>query len=468
MKNRDSVFRRALTLAVPIMIQSGITNAVGLVDHVMVGSLGTEAMTAVSIVGQLLFVFYLAIFGGLSGPGIYTAQFYGQGNTEGVRCSVRMKALIAATVTVAGVAILLIGQRFLIGLYLHGESDQVDAALTVEHALTYLHVMLLGLPAMAVTQIYTSSLRETGDSVKPMVAGVISVLTDVLFNWLLIYGMLGFPKLGVAGAAVATVIARFVEVGVLVSWAHFRRKKHTFLIGLWRTLAIPAAIRGKMIKKSVPIFFNELLWAAGVAALTQCYSIRGLHVVSGLNISNALCNLLSVVFIALGAAVGILIGQRLGAGEYEAAKRESFTLTWFTGVVCGGLTTVLISLSGLFPQVYDTTEEVRTLATQFIFVTALFFPVQGILNALYFTLRSGGKTLVTFLFDSVFSWSVSMPLALILCLMTDLHIMMIYTIIQAADIIKVIIGAVMIRKGIWISNLAAEAQAIDDKSDGVV
>ena len=459
--NRQSVYRRALTLAVPIMIQSGISNAVGLVDHVMVGSLDTEAMTAVSIVGQLLFVFYLAIFGGLSGPGIYTAQFYGQGNTEGVRQSVRMKAIIAAVVTAAGIAILLIGQRFLIGLYLHGESDQVDAAVTVDYALTYLHIMLLGLPAMAASQVYTSSLRETGDSVKPMAAGVISVLTDVLFNWLLIYGMLGFPKLGVAGAAIATVIARYVEIGVLASWAHLRRKQHPFLIGLWRSLRIRAGVRGKMIRKSVPIFFNELLWAAGIAALTQCYSVRGLHIVSGLNISNALCNLLSVVFIALGAAVGILIGQRLGAGEYEQAKKDSASLTRFTGVICAVMTVVLIALSGVFPLAYDTTDEVRSLATWFIIVTALFFPVQGVLNALYFTLRSGGKTLVTFLFDSVFSWTVTVPLALILCLLTDLAIIPIYAIIQAADIIKVIIGAVMIRKGIWISNLAEEAEAID-------
>lgn len=465
---QQSVFRRALTLAVPMMIQNAITNAVGLVDHVMVGSLGTEAMTAVSIVGQLLFVFYLALFGGLSGPGIYTAQFYGQGNTEGVRRSVRMKALIALSVTAAGITILMVGQRFLIGLYLHGESDQVDAAATVEHALTYLHIMLFGLPAVAVTQVYTGSLRETGDSVKPMAAGIISVLTDVLFNWLLIYGNLGFPKLGVAGAAIATVISRFVDTGILVIWAHKRKDRHTFLIGLWRTLRIPAGICGRMIRKSIPIFFNELLWAAGVAALTQCYSVRGLHIVSGLNISNALCNLLNVVFVALGAAVGILIGQRLGAGEYEQAKKDSTSLTWFTGVICGGLTTVLMGLSGVFPLLYDTTGEVRTLATQFIFVTALFFPVQGILNALYFTLRSGGKTLITFLFDSVFSWSVSMPLALILCLLTDLHIMMVYTIIQAADIIKVIIGAVMIRKGIWVSNLAAQAQAIDDEPESVV
>ena len=450
------IFRRALLLAVPMMIQNGITNAVGLVDHIMVGSLGTEAMTAVSIIGQLLFVYSLAIIGGISGPGIYSAQFYGQGNTEGVRAAARMKAIICAVCTVIGISILLFGEDLLIGLYLHGESARIDAALTVAHAKDYLHIMLLGLPAFAVTQIYSSTLRETGDSVKPMAAGIISVGADVLFNYLLIYGNFGFPKLGVAGAAIATVIARFLEMGVLVILAHAKKKKHPFLIGLWRTLRIPAELRRKMGIKSIPIALNEFLWAAGLAVLTQVYSTRGLEIVAGINISNMLCNLFVVLFVALGAAVGIIVGQSLGAGEYERAKKESFTLTWFTGLICIVITLALVALSGVFPIVYDTTDEVRGLATRFIIVTAVFFPVQGILNTLYFTLRSGGKTVVTFLFDSVFSWAVTIPLACALCFLTELPIVAVYMFVQAADIIKIVIGAIMIKKGIWVSNLAEE------------
>ena len=438
------------------MIQNGITNAVGLVDHIMVGSLGTEAMTAVSIVGQLLFVFSLALFGGVSGPGIFTAQFHGQGNSEGVRASTRMKALIAIAVTGIGITTLLLGQGLLFNLYLHGESAQIDAALTLSNAADYLHIMLFGLPALAVSFIYVSTLRETGDSVKPMAAGIVSVAADVLFNWLLIYGNLGFPRLGVKGAAIATVIARYLELLVLIVWTYARRKRHPFVQGLWRTLVIPRALRRKMLVKTVPIFCNEFLWAAGLAALTQCYSMRGLTVVAGINISNVLCNLFNVVFVALGYAVGILVGQSLGAGEFDRAKKESFTLTVFTALLCFGLSGGLIALSGAFPSIYDTTDEVRTLATHFIIATALFFPVQGILNSLNFTLRSGGKTLVTFLFDSVFSWAVTVPLALTLCLFTDLHVLSVYAIVQAADIIKIIIGATMIKKNVWVNNLAEE------------
>ena len=450
---QQPIYKNALKLAVPMMIQNGITNMVSLVDNVMVGSQGTEAMTGVSIVGQLIFVFNLAIFGGLSGPGIYGAQYYGQNNLNGFRNAVRMKQWISFFCLLAGLAVFLLGGENLIGLYLHGESADVDPAATMHYAKQYLHVMLFGLPPFVVTQVYASSLRETGDSVKPMLAGILSVFVDIIGNYLLIYGNFGMPKLGVQGAAIATVLARVVEMSIVVIWAHARKRKHVFLQGLYRTMRIPADSAKKMIRKGLPIFFNEFLWAGGLAALTQRYSIRGLQIVAGLNISNAICNLLNVVFVALGSAVGILIGQTLGASQYEKAQKDAFRLMWFTGAVCLVLTGVLAIFSGIFPKFYDTTEEVRTYAQRFILITAAFFPVQGFLNALYFTLRSGGKTLITFLFDSVFTWAIPVPAAFLLCSYTGLPILGIYAIVQAADLIKVGIGYVLIRKGMWISNL---------------
>ncbi|MDE7230227.1 MAG: MATE family efflux transporter [Oscillospiraceae bacterium] len=455
MRKRE-IFRRALMLAVPMMIQNGITNAVSLVDNVMVGKLGTEAFTAVSIVGQLIFVFNLAIFGGLSGPGIYGAQYYGQKNLEGFRATVRIKHWISLAVLLVGIPVFIFGNEFLINLYLKGESADIDPVETMRLAKEYLSIMLWGLPPFVITQIYAGSLRETGASVKPMVAGVISVLVDVVGNYLLIYGSFGFPKLGVRGAALATVLARVVEALIVVLWAFTkRRQKHEFLIGLYRTMLIPKDSTARFLKKGLPIFFNEFLWAGGIAILTQCYSRRGLDIVAGLNISNALCNLLNVVFIALGNAVGILVGQTLGASRYDDAKKEAFSLMWFTGGVSAILTVILIAISGVFPNAYDTTEAVKDYAKYFIIITALFFPVQGFLNSLYFTLRSGGKTLVTFLFDSVFTWVCCVPVAFVLCSFTTLPILTIYAIVQALDFLKVTIGYILIRKGVWISNIVS-------------
>ena len=454
-----TIYKKALKLAVPIMVQNGITNMVGLIDNLMVGSLGSEAITAVSIVTQLIFVFNLAIFGGFSGPGIYGAQYYGKGDTEGFRNTVRIKHWIGLIILIGGILIFLFGGEFLIGLYLRGESEDVDPVLTMKLAKEYLSIMLWGLPFFVAGQIFTGSLRETGNSVKPMISGIVSVSMDIIFNYIFIYGNFGMPRLEVKGAAVASVIARITEALTIIIWAFATKKKHTFLQGLYRTLLLKGGTAWKLLKKSIPIFFNELLWAAGLAVLTQCYSMRGLDIVAGVNISNVLCNLFNVVFVALGNAVGIITGQTLGASKFEQAKKDSFRLVWFTAAICVLLAAGLISISGLFPSFYNTTDEIKGFATRFIIITALFFPVQGILNTLYFTLRSGGKTFVTFLFDSVYSWVLPVPCAFLLCRFTALSVFVVYAIIQAADLIKVTIGAVLIRKGVWISNLA------DDKKD---
>ncbi len=455
--NNRAIYKRALTLAVPMMVQNGITNMVTLIDNVMVGTLGTEAMTAVSIAGQLIFVFNLAIFGGLSGPGIYGAQYYGRGDPENVRNTVRMKQFISAFCLIVGTVVFVFGGDSLLRLYLKGEStENIDPEITLSFAGDYLNIMLFGLPAFVVTQIYAGALRETGDSINPMKAGLVSVAADVILNYLLIFGNFGFPKMGVAGAALATVIARFAEMTFLIVNAHRHKDRNTFLKGLYKTFLVPRDLAGAILRKGLPIFLNEFLWAAGIAVLTQCYSMRSLEIVAGLTISNALCNLLNVVFIALGNAVGILVGQTLGSKKFDEAEHEAYVLIKFSGLICVLLTLILISVSGLFPKLYSAPDEVRELGKMLIIITAAFFPVQGILNAVYFTVRSGGKTFVTFLFDSVFSCLVTVPTAYVLCSFTALPILAVYTVIQAVDIIKVIIGFVLIKKKMWINSVSAE------------
>lgn len=453
---QNSIYKKALYLAVPMMIQNGITNAVSLVDNLMVGSLGTEKMTAVSIAGQLFFVFFLAVFGGLSGPGIYSAQYFGQGNKEGYQKIFRLKVWITALLTVVGVIVFLVGGEWLIGLYLKGSGGNLDAGLTLESALSYLRIMLIGLVPFAITQIYAGSLREMGESMKPMLAGLVSVVVDIVFNYFLIYGKFGFPRLEVKGAAIATVMARFAEMFVVIIWTHVEIEKYSFLKNVYRTLRISLQEMMPVIIKGLPIFFNEFLWAGGMAVLTQCYSMKGLEVIAGLNISNAICNLLNVVFIAMGNAVGIIMGQFLGASKFEEAKKNANKLMWFTAMFCVGLTVILIILSGVFPRAYNTTDEIRNLGRWFIIITAAFFPLQGFLNVLYFTLRSGGKTVITFLFDSVFTWVVSVSLAFTLCRFTALPVLIVYLFVQCADIIKVCVGYVLVRKGIWVTNLVTQ------------
>ena len=201
---------------------------------------------------------------------------------------------------------------------------------------------------------------------------------------------------------------------------------------------------------------NECLWSAGMAMLTQSYSVRGLSVVAALNISSTIGNLFNIMFIAIGSAVAIIVGQYLGAGKFDDAMDTAAKIIFatFIGNVIIGF--VLFILAPLFPMIYNTSEEVRNLAANFIRVIACMMPIQAVLHATYFTIRSGGKTFITFLFDSTYVWVISIPLAFVLSRYTLLGIVAVYLICQMADLIKLAIGMIMLKKGIWLSNIVTE------------
>lgn len=448
-------YKMVLAVAVPIMLQNGITNFVGLLDNIMIGQIGTEQMSGAAIVNQLIFVYNLCIFGGVSGAGIFTAQYFGQQDTEGVRNTFRFKLWMALALTTITIVLFLTTGSSLIHMYLKGEANSADAAATLMYGKQYLMIMLAGLPAFMLGQVYASTLRECGETVLPMKAGITSVIVNLVFNYLLIYGKLGFPKLGVQGAAIATVFSRYVEVFIIVFWTHHHKEKNTFAGGLYHTLKVPVFLVQKILLKGTPLLLNETLWAAGMAMLTQCYSVRGLNVVAGLNISNTINNVFNIVFIALGDSIAIIVGQLLGSGDMKKARDTDNKMIAFSVACCSAAALIMLLMAPLFPMFYNTNAEAKALAKQFIMVTAIFMPQNAFLHACYFTLRSGGKTMITFLFDSVFIWCVSVVIAFTLSRFTALPVIAIYILVQIGDIIKCLVGFILVKKGIWLQNIVS-------------
>ena len=447
-------YKRVFSVAVPIIVQMGITNFVNMLDNIMVGQVGTIPMSGVSIVNGLMFVFNLCIFGASSGAGIFTAQFHGSGDQEGVRHTFRFKFLVCCIISALGIGLFLLGGEFLIGLYLTGDGDAATAAGVLEHGLKYLHVMVWGFLPFALTNTYSSTLKECGNTVVPMVGGIIAVFVNLIGNYILIFGHFGAPAMGVEGAALATVISRYVELVIVGGWTHLHSLENPFIRGAYRSFHIPGRLLKTIIIKGMPLLINEALWSSGMAIMNQCYSTCGLDVVPAMNISSTIFNLASVVFLSMGNAVGIIMGQMLGAGNSEQHvrdyNRKLMAVSIFSGVFFGAL---MASGSGLFPKIYNTTDEVRHLATALICINACIMPFNSYTNATYFTLRSGGQTMITFLFDSCFVWGVCIPLAYCLSRFTDLSIIPLFAICVSTDLVKCVIGASMIKKGKWIQNL---------------
>ena len=450
----DRAFRRmVLRIAVPVMVQNGITNFVSLLDNIMVGQVGTEPMSGVAIVNQLLFVYSLCIFGGLAGAGIFTAQFYGQGDQEGIRQTFRYKLWTGILLTGAAFAVLLMAGEPLISLYLNESAEGGDLASTLRYGQSYLLIMLAGLPAFMMSQIYASSLRECGETLVPMRAGIIAVLVNLTGNWLLIYGHLGLPRLGVDGAAIATVLSRYVEMAIVMVWTHTHGKKNPWTAGLYRTLRVPAARTAQFFRKGFPLLINEALWSSGIATLTQCYSMRGLNVVTAQNISSTISNLFNVVFISMGTAISIIIGQRLGANRLDEARDSARKLIVMSIMMSVATGLLLVCAAPFFPRFYQTEAGIRTLATRLMIVNAVFMPLNAFNNACYFTLRSGGKTWITFLFDSVCLWVFCIPVAFVLSRYTDMYIVWMLVCVNIAELLKCFLGLHLVRKGVWVRNI---------------
>ena len=435
------------------MVQNGISNFVNLLDNIMVGQMGTSQMSGVAIVNQIIFVFTLCVFGGCAGAGIFTAQYYGTGDIEGVRNTTRYKLYVSVILLIIGTSFMSFFSEPLISAFLSSDSDPASVALALSSGKSYLYIMLIGLIPMALVQVYASTLRETGETVLPMKAGAVAVVVNLVLNWLLIFDHFGYKGLGVNGAAIATVISRFVEIGIIVIWAKRNKKKVPFFKGLYSSFRLPADLIKKVTIKGMPLLLNEALWSLGMSMLLQCYSVRGLDVVAATNISNVIANIFNIVFIALGDAIAIIVGQLLGAGRMEEAADTDTKLLFFSTSLCAVLGVVLIITAPLFPEMYNTEPHVKELAASLIRIVGFCLPLHAFLHGAYFTLRSGGKTLVTFLFDSAYMWVVSVSLAFCLTRFTSLPIIPVFFIVQVSDLLKATVGFVLLKKKIWINNI---------------
>lgn len=450
----DKAFYRYLIfLAFPMIVQNGITSFVSFLDNIMVGQIGTEPMSGVAIVNQLFFVFNICIFGGVSGAGIFSAQFFGKGDYEGQKYTFRFKLYACLLITALACVLFHFLDEPLISLYLNDEGSVGNTRLALSYGKEYLAIMILGLLPFAVSQTYVSTIRETGQTFVPMVSGIVAVITNLVLDYVLIFGAFGAPELGVAGAAIATVIARYTECLIVVVWAHRHLDKNPYLIGVYKGLRIPGSILADIFRKGLPLMFNEMLWAVGMAVIVQCYAVRGLEVVAAQNISSTISNLFNIVYLQLGNCISIVVGQKLGAGQLEEAKDADNKIIFFDVACCAGISVIMILLGGLFPEIYKTEPGIKALAKNFIIISAMAMPLCAFSHCSYFTLRSGGKTIVTFLFDSVYTWVVMIPYAFVLSRFTTLSITMVFFLVSFTEIIKVIIGFFMIKSNVWLQNI---------------
>lgn len=442
-------YRRVIALMIPVLLQNGITNVVNMLDNVMVGRVGTAQMTGVSVASQLIFIFNLTIFGAVSGAGIFGAQFFGSGDIEGLRQTFRFKIIMGTVISLgAGTLFYFWGDTF-IRLFLAGEGDPALARVAAQSARNYLLIMILSLIPFALVQCWASTLRETGRSALPMAAGLAAMGVNLILNYFLIFGKCGFPQLDESGAAIATVISRVVEIAIVAVGTWVTRDRGPFIVGAFRRFRIKLSIVKNVLAKGIPLMLNETLWAAGLTVLNRYYSTRGLDVVAANNINITFFNVFSVAFFSFSVSAGIVLGQMLGAGQTEEAKKASYKMLLLSvavSIIVGGS---YAAISGVVPHFYNTTAGVRSVATGLMLICAAAMPFESVANTEYFIIRSGGQAFITFVFDSGFMWVMCVPVIVLLAKFTGLSIFWLYGIVQLLNVVKCLIGFIVLRSGRW-------------------
>jgi putative MATE family efflux protein len=434
-------YKMTFTVALPIMVQNFITNFVSMLDNLMVGNLGTEQISGVSIVNQLVFVFNLAIFGALSGAGIFTAQYFGKRDTDGIRFTVRFKVIITAVILLAGILIFTFFNEPLINMYLHEGDDNGNLALTLDYGQKYLNVIMWGFLPFCITQIFSSSLRETGETVAPMVAGFIAVVVNCSFNWVLIFGKLGFPQLGVEGAAIATCISNAVACVYFIVYLIIQKQKETILDFNPTNLKIKSKVSLDILSSGLSSFLMLLMAIFSNASINKLMSSYSAAAISGVSIAKKVD--LCIIAFAQGLSNGILplIGYNFASGDKKRMHKIikfSMTLVLTFSISC-------IVLFFLFPRpivsIFIKDTETIDFASSFLRILCVSMPLTAILfifNTVFQGTKQNGKALVTIVLRKGI---VDIPLMIALNLVIPIYgVVMSQPIV---DVIGTIVGLIL-------------------------
>ena len=446
-------FKSTLIIAIPLMMQQLVSTAVNLLDNLMIGQLGDHALAGVAAVNRYFMIAIFGTFGILGAASVFMAQFYGSDDDEHMQQTFRYSIISSSIVMSFFISIALAFPEQIIRFF-------VDNDLVVAQGIQYIFISGLSFIPTMFSMAIASAMRSTGDTKAPLIASVFSMLTNLFFNYILIYGHFGFPALGVMGAALGTLIARIVEL-VIVSYA-LRKGFYRFKSPVAHLFKISKTLIKAISLKALPLSLNEIAYAAGMALLLRFYGTRGADVISGYSITATIADLFFTMNAGMSIATTILVSQALGANKIKEARDNGYRLLGF-GVVISVVFGVLLFLSSfLVPHLYDVSTNAIWIAQTFLRIMSVLFWIYILNTTVYFILRAGGDTKSTLLLDSGYMWAVNLVCVGIATYYTNWSILGLYLVGQSTDILKMIIALRFVHKEKWLVNLADEEERLEE------
>ncbi|MFP3091319.1 MATE family efflux transporter [Treponema sp. TIM-1] len=443
--NDKQFYKSLFTIAIPIMLQNLVNSLVNMVDTVMIGRLGTVEIAAVGLGNQFFFTFNMILFGICSGSAIFTAQFWGKRDIPGIRVNTGftliLNLIVALLFTLAGIF-------FPEGiLRIYSRDPAVIAA-----GAAYLKTLAPAFIPFGVSFVFIQTLRSTEKVRLAMESTLIALSLNVGLNYLFIFGFGRIPAMGVVGAAMATVIARFTETGILIGVSYARRYP---LAGNFREMtAFNGPFIGRFFSIVSPVVLNEFIWSLGVMFQNIIIARTHTDAIAAFNITNTFSQLTWVVFIGLGNGVAVLIGKKIGEGDEKAARDYAFRISRFAPLLAGGAALIILALSRLLPFIFRVNSSVLSIIDVMFLILAAVYPFRAFNMAMVVGIcRSGGDTRFCILYDVLFMWVVSIPLAAAASFVFHAPIWVAYLCIGIEDPIKMILGLWRLKTGKWLHNV---------------
>lgn len=443
-------YKDALMIAVPIMLQQLIQNLVTLIDNFMVSGLGDVSMSGVNVAGQFLFIFMVYINSICMAGGIFLTQHYGAKDKAGMQQAFLFKLCMGLAAMIPFFFVTVIYPRQVLSLMLIGNNE---AGAILDEGVKYIRIMFaVGIP-MTVSVSIATSLRDMGKVKIPLIVTAVATLTNTLFNWLLIYGNLGFPALGVRGAAYASVIARTLEV--IIFTVIYLRTKPEFAVKVRDFLKIDPGMFMTILKKGYLLLFCELTWVISETVTTATYNGRGgAEVVSGMAASFTIANLFFIAFGGIYSSTGIIIGRTLGEGNLKKARMQK---NWLLsgGAVFGCIMALFGLLTTLLvPVIYGRlSDESVEICRNMVILMSCFMPVWVYLNTQQAVARAGGDTAMGIQADTSVTILVTVPMVLILGYFTDIGPVQLFLCVKLLDFLKLVLASIILKKERWLKNL---------------
>ena len=445
-EDNKKFYKTLITLCIPIIIQNLLSNLINMVDTIMVGGLGEISVASIGIANQYFFLYNMALSGIIGGASLFIAQFYGKNDKLNIRKITGLSVISALMIGITFMIVALFSPKFIIYFF----SKDLDV---IKVATNYFSIIGFCYPIIAISNVFSMGSRSIRNPKLGMICSTISLFINIILNYVFIFGKLGMPALGASGAAIATVIARIIELILLVSYIYFIKDDYELRFTFKDIKLINKDLLKAYISKTTPTFLNDTLWAFGTVLYAVAYSKAGTSAIAASQIASSTGNFFIVTAVCVAIGSSIMIGNELGADNIKKAihySKKFAILVTLVGAIFGLL--LIISIPGLI--------KLFSVSDQLMPDIKKIFVIMGILMALKTfntfiiigVLRSGGDTKYALFLEMGCMWIVSLPLTFFAAY-KGLPIYILVGLTYTEEVVKFIFGLPRAISKKWAQNL---------------